>query len=136
MKFNHTNAEEINSPSVYVHDEIYDSLCFDRKEKTLKLLLISWNGSKPKETNYSITFENIAGYEVSTCDFWGKSMFIYDMEYVPINERVLFPRLVKRWKDIYNETDVFANGVSYIEILVTFHSGDELRVVCEDLIVE
>ncbi len=76
----------------------------------------------------------VIGFSMTSCDFWGASECVFDFEYVEFNERVIIPNLQKKWEDVKNASPAVSYD-GYIEVLITFSSGDQLRVACEKIIV-
>ena len=62
MIINKTNAQLINSKAVCVHDDILDSLFFNKDSKELILKCIKCS---TQHTNYSIRFRNVIGFQMS-----------------------------------------------------------------------
>ena len=91
---------------------------------------------KDRSYRYSVDFLDVIGFEMSSCDFWGESLRILGFEYVPPESQVLVPRLFNK-KQEGGESFAFCkmkNRESYLETLMTFRSGDQLRVACENII--
>ena len=122
------NGQIINSREIYIHDDILENMVFHRNKKVLKLFLTkNW----PTECEYSIDFFQVIGFEMSSCDFWGASPHILDYEYM--ENGTLIPELFSKKDDdsfcpLKNEDD-------YMETVMTFASGDTLRIACEKVII-
>ena len=128
MEINSLNGQIINSRDVYIHDDIFESMIFHRDKKSLHLSLAKiW----PVEYKYSIDFFQVIGFEMTSCDFWGADSRILDFEYV--SNGILIPKLFS--KKEYS-TCLLKEQKNYIETVMTFISGDTLRVACEQIIVE
>jgi len=128
MKINELNGNVLNTKDVYIHDDVLVFLNFNRNEKMLKLHLSKYNSS----AEYTIEFANVIGFTMTSCDFWGASECVLDFEYVDKSERVIIPKLEEEWLKNPNLT----NGClydGYIETLLTFSSGDKLRIACESI---
>lgn len=128
MIINGSCGQIINTKEVYIHDDILLSLEFERIQKRLTLTLKKYAA----ENCYTITFADVIGFHMSSCDFWGASECVLDFEYVNPDERVIVAELQEKWLSVPNAP----KNVSYdqhIETLLTFSSGDQLRVACETI---
>ena len=125
MQIDRTNRETFEA-EIYIHDSVLDDLRFDRREKHLHLQITD---TYPCPKRRSIDFFEVIGFEMSACNYWGPSERILDFEYID-EEKTLIPRLVeKRKNDRWPDFDA-ADPSKYIELLITFVSGDTLRVAC------
>ncbi len=130
MIISNSNAKIINSKEVYLHDDTLFSLCFERNNKELTLKL----GKYPTYAKaYTVTFKDVLGYYMTSCDYWGISESILHFEYVPDEEMVLLPELKNKWADIPHRQTPDKMDIDYIEVLFTFKSGDQLRIVCKTI---
>ena len=127
MIISESNGELINSKAVYIHDDVFKSLYFDRDNKTI-ILALSRGDNLAQE--YTIKFTGVIGFKMTSCDFWGASECVFDFEYVPPKERIIIPELQRKWLETPNQ---FANVSynDYIETLLTFTSGDQLTIACK-----
>ena len=128
MKINKSNAEIINSKEVSIHDDFLLSFNFDRNAKKL---LLKFKKNYPIKKLYDMEFSNVIGFEMTACDFWGASICAFDFEYIDSNEQLLIPKLIDR----FNQPGChYTNAYEeYIETVITFTSGDSLRVACETI---
>lgn len=124
-------GEIINSKEVYIHDSILDKFCFNRSEKKLHLTILKDIDNKA----YSIDFLNVIGFEMTSCDFWGASPYIFDFEYVEYNEQIIIPKLFNKNNNNDGSFCTLSDREKYIETVITFTSGDQLRVACESIII-
>lgn len=130
MQIDKSNRETFKS-EVYIHDSILDEFRFDRGKKHLHLQITD---TYPCLKQRSIDFFEVIGFEMSAGNYWGPSERILDFEYI-VEEKTLIPRLAeKRKNDRWPDFDV-ADPSKYIELLITFVSGDTLRVACERMII-
>lgn len=130
MKIDVSCGDKINSKDVYVHDDILEDILFKRSEKKLFISLFKQGTNK----KVSIEFQNVIGFEMTNCNFWGESPYILDFEYIKNSECVLIPKLFKQ----KNENAAFCkleDESKYIETVITFISGDKLRIACESIFV-
>lgn len=128
MIINELNGEVINTRDVYIHDDILLELKFDRIKRNLTLNFQNY----ANDFTYVIEFLNVIGFEMTSCDFWGASECALGFEYVPKDERVLVPKLQEEWTNLPNSLDIPSYEDS-IETLLTFGSGDRLRIACETI---
>lgn len=130
MIINISNGELINSKKIYIHDDVFEELCFHRMKKKLHLSI--YNESKKKRR--SIVFLNVIGFEMTSCDFWGSSPHILDFEYVEPKDHTLIPKLFD--KNDSNFSRYLPNDLEkYIETTITLTSGDQLIVACENIMI-
>ncbi len=134
MKINELNGRIIDTKEVYIHDDILHELIFCRLRKRMKLIIEKYEMQNKK---YEIKFTNVIGFEMTSCDFWGRCAHILDFEYVEQDDRVIIPKLFKRKKlEFESSCDFLTEQGNYIETLITFSSGDQLRIACEEIVIE
>ncbi len=117
---------------IYIHDCIIDDLYFNRVNKVLTLVI--------KENNQiekinSLKFINVIGFEMSACDFWCSSPHVFDFEYVKNENATIIPRMFDRAKSENESLAKLKKPDDYIEVIITFTSGDTLIIACETIIV-
>ena len=127
MIFDKSNCELINTKDVYLHDDWFISLEFNRDEKILILHMIKYNNKQP----YLMKFNDVAGFEMTSSDFWGASDTVLDYEYVTSEKAALISRLQNTWLDTPYTDKNFCFEDHFFETLFTFTSGDSLRVVAK-----
>ena len=128
MRIDKSNGDIINS-EVYIHDDIFNNLLYDKKTSTLKFSL---SKSNDYESMYEINYINVVAFEMTSCDYWGESPHILDFEYVEYSNCKLLPKLYEEQKKMpYNPECKLIYKKEYIETIVTFTSGDQMIVVCE-----
>ena len=132
MIINNSNGNIINSKSVCLHDDIVKNLSFERKNNILELL-VKKDGFTDK--TYTICFTGVLGFQMTACDFWGKSPHILDFEYVDDSNRKMLPYLHSIKNDPINPNCKLLHDKEYIETVLAFGSGDKLEVVCETIII-
>lgn len=128
-----SNGKIINSKKVYIHDDILEKLCFHRAEKRLHLSIL-----KDEESDcnrFSIDFLHVIGFEMTSCDFWGSSPYILDFEYVEKSNTTIIPQLFEIKKNDDDPCCPLNDREKYIETIITFTSGDRLRIACESIII-
>ena len=126
MTINESNGYILNTGDIYIHDDMLLSLQFNKNEKTILLYLKKFADEK---SEYTIKFNNVIGFDMTSCDFWGASERIDWFSYLDKQERVLIPRLQKQWQDVPHVTSIPSYD-DYIEIDLSFISGDKLRIAC------
>ena len=128
MKIENSNGNIINT-EIYIHDDIFNNLLYDKNSNTLRLLLSKSNECEDK---YEINYINVIAFEVTSCDYWGKSPHILDFEYVEYSNCKLLPALYEKQKKMpYNPECRLTYKKEYIDTIITFTSGDQMTVVCE-----
>lgn len=128
MKIDYFNGDIINTNKINIHDYIFKDLKFDYSKKNVYVSLLSSNLGNGTIT---IKFLNVLGFNMISCDFWGKSPHVLDWECVKGEEQLLTSKLLeeKHRHDYSNsKLDEFTN---YIETVMTLTSGDLLTITCE-----
>lgn len=133
MRIDDTNGKIINTREIYIHDDILLNFHFDRNNRNLRLIVKEFRSKDNRE--YLINFVNVIGFDMTACDFWGEDERILDFEYMECRDRVLMSRLLDRKNKIPNSMDEILEK-SYIETLITFCSGDQLRIASEYILFE
>lgn len=131
MIINESNGTIINTKNVYLHDDNLLLFGFERNEKKIQLKLEKYSSRIP----YVITFRDVIGFEMSSCDFWGASECVLDFEYVEPCVRTIIPKLERKWGSVPCCLEKFKYN-DYIEILFTFGSGDELRIASKTIEID
>lgn len=131
MRIDEFHGAIINTKDVCIHDTVLKFMQFTRMNKELNLVF-----SRLNEANYQYTidFYNVIGFEMTACDFWGASPCVLDFEYVDWAERTIIPKVKHEWSN-YPQLLSDISYENYIEIRITFSSGDHLSIACEYLIL-
>ncbi len=140
MVINASNAKILNLGEIYIHDDILTELKFNRMEKKLTLLNLKYGTlTGPLEGDeYTVEFLNVIGFKMTACDFWGPSRRIFSFDLVPEYDLKIIPKMF----EIRDDTDkggefsccTLGNRDNYIEVMITFISGDRLRIACETIV--
>lgn len=140
MVVNTANAKILNTGEIYIHDDILTELKFNRMEKKLTLLNLKYGTLTGllDGDEYTVEFLNVIGFEMTACDFWGPSRRIYSFDLVPEYDLKIIPKMFK----IRDDTDkgsefsscALGDRENYIEVMITFISGDRLRIACESIV--
>ena len=125
-------GEIINSKKIRIHDGILEEFCFKRTEKILHLSILEEDFN---DKIHSIDFLHVIGFEMTSCDFWGSSPHILDFEYVKHDEIIILPKLFDKRNNNDYPFCTLKDRENYIETVITFASGDQLRVACERIII-
>ena len=131
MQINKTN-EKLLVTEVYIHDSVLEEFRFDRKTKHLHLQIVD---TYPCPKQRTIDFMQVIGFEMTAGDYWGPSERILGIEYVGEADKTLVPRLFTTWKNDRSIVCPLSDPDKYIEALITFISGDMLRVACERIVI-
>ena len=128
-----SNGNIINSKEVYINDDILEEFTFNRAEKKLHLSIVK--EEKFNSVRFSIDFLNVIGFEMTSCDFWGRSPHILDFEYVEKDNTTIIPKLFEMKNN--NDYPFCALDIQekYIETIITFISGDRLIIACKSIII-
>lgn len=132
MIIDSTCGEVINSKDVYYHDDILESLSFNQENKELHLSILS----AMEKYKGTIDFFGVIGFEMTSCDFWGSSSYICDFAYISSDESILTDKLIEKAKSPENAPYRLKEREKYIETVMTFISGDTLRVSCEKIVLQ
>ena len=128
MRIDKSNATIINSESIYIHDDELILLQFDRNTNILTLFLKqSW----PNEFEYTIEFIKVIGFEITSCDFWGKSECVLDFEFIEPDKQSIIPKLSEKWLSVEKDNRNDSLIENKFETIITFSSGDTLIISCE-----
>ena len=65
MKIDNSNAHIISSKKAYIHDDVLETLMFERNKKEISLNMIDYSGCK----KYTIVYKNVIGFFMTSCDF-------------------------------------------------------------------
>ena len=127
------NESTFGTYSSLLHDTVCRNWYFDYGQKQLIVHLECEDSiEKPSQ----ITFNNVLGHEMVSCDFWGASPHILSWNVLTNAQRYLYPRYVN---EINKNGYVFARLLPderYMEVEILFTSGDKLTVLCQDILVE
>lgn len=132
MKIDNSNAHIISSKKAYIHDDVLETLMFERNKKEISLNMIDYSGCK----KYTIVYKNVIGFFMTSCDFWGESSRILDFELVDSNDSIITSKLFKYKIDNGFVDSSPENYNNYIETVITFVSGDKLEVACKCIVLE
>lgn len=133
MKIDKSNISILNSKVFSVHDDIFHSLAFDRASGVLTLFLQKDNGDN---FTYKINCINVIGFAITSCDFWGRSPHILDFEYAEYCDCKLLPKIYEMQKGPISPQCKLTLKKDYIEIIITFTSGDKLNAACEYIVTD
>ncbi len=133
MRIDASNGKIIDSKEVYIHDDILNELCFYRQEKRLKLIIRKF---EDQNDMFTIEFINVIGFEMTSCDFWGPSRRILDFEYIEKDDNTIIPKLFEIKDNNDYSSCTLNDREKYIESVITFISGDQLRIACEEIVIE
>lgn len=132
MRIDKSNGRILDSKEVYIHDDIFNELRFEHSKKKL-YLSITKQGIQGE--NFIIEFVNVVGFELTSCDFWGPSIHIFDFEYVEHDNRTLLPKLFEKKNNNPDPCCSLITQENYIESVITFTSGDQLIIACEYILL-
>lgn len=127
MRIDISNARIINTPIIYIHDNILKKVEYNKHKSCLEVFTCKSTGEE-----CILNFEKVVYFQMTACDFWGPSTNILDFEYLEPTECCAIPKLL----DKSGEQDKY--GVKkrvrfneLIETRMTLCSGDQLTIVCE-----
>lgn len=133
MKITKENAEIINTPKVYMHDDLFVDMHFDYKNQLLSLSLKRYPTRYSKWQDYNIYFEQVYGYVMTSSHFWGQGDFVLDFLCLSAKDQVLLPRLRAKVSEASADDSlkIISELERCMEVKIVLNSGDELTVVCE-----
>jgi len=139
MVINKRNCEIINTKELYIHDDVFELLTFDRDNKKLILDLHKYyriveNQYYRVNEKYKIIFNDVMGFTITSCDPWGSGECVFDFINVASKDYILIPDLEKRWLKTNNEIPNIRDNC--IESFIEFSSGDQLRIVSKEIVIE
>ena len=132
-----------NEKYIYIHDDMLREMSFDRMEKKMYLLFASCgnslgekkfctqNGLRLKD-NYQIIFGNVAGFCMSSCDFWGPDDRAAELSFKERDAFKIIPELIKRGKQ-FDDDELETTANQYMELEILFISGDILTIACQSM---
>ena len=130
MRINKTNLNEIKASDVYMHDDRLLNLKYNYQERKITLLICDeFDNNK----SYNVDFIDVIGFYCTGCDFWGISPYIFDFELVEKDNQIVIQELKKHGE----KTPHFKFKMElddYLEIRMTFTSGDRLRIACREIV--
>ena len=132
MKTNKFDDKNTKYPDLYIHDDILYQVQFDRLKKELKLIIEKYE----TDQCFEIKFINTIGFEMTSCEFWGKSPHINGLAYLSTEEWTIIPKLFER-KNLDPDSCTFLKEPeNYTEVIIEFISGDYLIIACEEIIAD
>ena len=111
-----------------IHDYTFLNLKVNYKKKSVQIEIQPPHTDAKKER---IIFSNMIGLEMVSCDFWGSSPHILDLETLPSSKQKLIKSLFQEKSDNGYTFSRLSNESKFIEIVITFTSGDRLTIACE-----
>lgn len=143
MVINNENIHEVNNISL--HDACFESFVFDRVHNRLETVVKpEWPFVVPPDFDSSESFEHaelkriritcvdVIGTEMSNCEYWGASPYVFSLSILNGKKSHLVQRLFENKKPEYKFCKLKSKD-DYIEVLIEFSSGDKLRVACSSV---
>ena len=125
MLINSTNATQINPKDIYLHDDLFVGFHFIRDSCEAVILC------SDDKHSYEITFHDVIGLEMSSCDFWGPGPNIDCFWFVSKSERMLIPKLQEEYEKYATPDDLPIDNETFIEAVLSLCSGDRIRIACK-----
>lgn len=125
MRIDYKNKDQINQ--IYVHDSIFEGFIYREEDKNLYINLKNYCINKI----FKLLFCNVLIINCELCQFWGESPNILDWE---VSENGSIIQNIKKKQKENNK--LYSNSLvdlekSYMEVKITFTSGDIIEIVCE-----
>ena len=124
MVINNENIHEVNNISL--HDACFESFVFDRVHNRLETVV------KPEWPFVVPPDFDVIGTEMSNCEYWGASPYVFSLSILNGKKSHLVQRLFENMKPEYKFCKLKSKD-DYIEVLIEFSSGDKLRVACSSV---
>ena len=129
MVIDYSNGEVAFLTNFNIHDHIFNSMQFDYREKNIYIEITATGSSNQK---YTIEFRNVIGFDMVSCDFWGKSPHILSFEFIKPSNYRLIKTLLEEKNNNYFCSNLSKNK-TFIETVFVFTSGDKLTIACEHI---
>ena len=118
------NYAVINTKDIDLHDAIFDGVRFEQSEKRLTVCLRRPDNKQP----FEVQFCGVAGYRLTSMDFWGYDPYVFQFNALPPKEWTLLPTLQAQMVEPIAVASLFET-----EFLMC--SGDTLTIVCNKIII-
>ena len=135
-KIDKTNIDDIKALSF--HDDYFEGLHFSESENVLTLYARKYDISinRNRNVSYHMDFIKCFGFEMTHCSPWGYSPLILDL-YIADNHEE--ERMLQRLQDLQNayidSIDQPIDNDMVIEVNIVFSSGDQLKIICENIVI-
>lgn len=127
MRIDKSNINNLYSDFANIHDAIFKGIEMNYGDKSIKASMLSYYNSE----RIFVFFHNVIGFDMTLCDFWGRSPHVLGFKHVDESEYKIIPK-------IFQEIEInnyFAHSLQskekYIETGIELISGDCLNVACE-----
>lgn len=131
MKINNINEFITNEKEFSVHDGEFYGFNYDYIHNRITFW-INDNGWTPED--YLLEFNNVIGFNMTACDFWGESLRLNAMYSIDKKEdlEILNKLKIEKLNNSYDHGRFQNERESdFFEIEIEFISGDRLRIACE-----
>ena len=134
MRIDYKNKNLINSGATHLHDAEFLGFSYDYENNFIQIEMIEYDSNK----EFKLTFHNVFGFKMSSCDFWGKSLRVDCWYMDDENGLILELNQLKEEKRGKGADGVMLPAVSRmdevefpLQIKISIISGDLLTIVCE-----
>ncbi len=124
MRIDYSNKGIIDSKDIYVHDAVFTGFNYDYENNIIEFEAIEYYYKK----HFKFKFCNVLGFEMLSCDFWGRSPHInvwYTSDTNDLSTKMKDIQREKKWELRLKDTN------KWVESIISFISGDTLTIVCE-----
>lgn len=134
MRIDYKNKNLINSKETHLHDAEFLGFSYDFENNFIRFEMVEYDFKK----KFKLTFHNVFGFKMSSCDFWGKCLRV-DCWYAD-DENGLIHELnrlkeEKRGKLVDGSLGPAFSRMdeveSILQVTISIISGDLLTIVCE-----
>lgn len=115
--------------NICVHDAVFNGFCYDYSNNRVSFCVIEQ--LRKKRIYFHLT--NVIGFNMQSCDFWGKSPHIYDLEIVKDYNTSLLKRIIDLRDSENYVTARIDDPSKFMELKFILTSGDTFEIVFEHL---
>ncbi len=134
MRIDYKNRDVINSGQIHLHDAEFLGFNYDFDNNIIRFKMTEHDYQK----KLKLTFHNVFGFKMSSCDFWGKSLRVDCWYTDDENGLIMELNQLKEEKRGKGADGVILPAVSRmdevefpLQIKISIISGDLLTIVCE-----
>lgn len=127
MNISSLNREDANN--VCVHDAVFLGFNYNYQENIIEFSCEEYFYSK----RHTFKFNNVFGFQMKSCDYWGASPRIYAWELKDVSENIYTQALASFRSDEKNIYSRMTDSNEVLESTFILISGDELTIVCESI---
>lgn len=128
MRIDFTNKAYIENEA-YVHDSYFTGFTYDYEKRQIKMECESFMC----KSRFIFQFNNVYGFNMNSCDWWGECNHIFDWEVVREDKTSLTHKLKNFWPEDESNFSRLTEPEKAVESKFTLASGDTLIISCESI---